>query len=132
MSIGPAVSDEFAKVVTATFKLAAPALVLPLLLASPVLAQEAQPRSGEEIFTTKCIACHAGGQNTLNPKKTLTKEALKKYGYDTEDKITEIVSNGKAPMPKYAIKSKKLGLSPEEISNVANYVLERSEQGWKK
>ena len=34
-------------------------------------------------------------------------------------------------MPKYAIKSKKLGLSPEEIESVAKHVLKKAEEGWK-
>lgn len=35
------------------------------------------------------------------------------------DQIVEIVSKGKRPMPAYAIKSKALGLSPDEISEIS-------------
>ena len=98
-----------------------------LCLATPV---QAEGRTGAQVFTQKCAACHANGGNVLNGAKTLRTDALAKYGYDDLDKVIEIVTKGKAPMPAYGIKSKKLGLDPDEIEAVATYVLERAEAGW--
>ena len=98
-----------------------------LCLATPV---QAEGRTGAQVFSQKCAACHANGGNVLNGAKTLKTDALAKYGYDDLDKVIEIVTKGKAPMPSYGIKSKKLGLDPDEIEAVATYVLERAEAEW--
>ena len=104
--------------------------VLALFLsAEPV---HAEGRTGEKIFSAKCAACHANGGNVLNGQKNLKSDALAKYGYDDIDKVIAIVTKGKPPMPAYGIKSKKLGLTPEEIESVAQYVLDRAEGGWQK
>jgi len=111
-----------------------PALALLLLAmtgggAAPV---HAEGRTGAQIFSQKCAACHANGGNVLNGKKSLKSDALANNGYDDVDKVIAIITKGKAPMPAYGIKNKKLGLDPEEIEAVANYVLERAEEGWQK
>ena len=46
----------------------ASSLLLPVLLVSPVLAQEA-PADGERLFRTRCASCHSidPGQNRIGP-----------------------------------------------------------------
>ncbi|EKX40383.1 hypothetical protein GUITHDRAFT_75684 [Guillardia theta CCMP2712] len=110
---------------------------VPLLLSFALLSFTgcdpalAEGRSGQEVFNTKCIACHQGGGNTLNPSKTLTEDSLKRDGYSDVSAIIDIVTKGKRPMPAYGIKSKKLGLDPDEIEAVSSYVLEQAKSGWK-
>ena len=104
-------------------------LLVTVLLCSAAPVQ-AEGRTGAQVFSQKCAACHANGGNVLNGAKTLKTDALAKYGYDDLDKVIEIVTKGKAPMPSYGIKSKKLGLDPDEIEAVATYVLERAEAEW--
>nr|YP_009294520.1 cytochrome c553 [Asparagopsis taxiformis]AOM66003.1 cytochrome c553 [Asparagopsis taxiformis] len=80
---------------------------------------------GEQIFTANCAACHAGGNNLIMPEKTLQKEVLEKNGMNTVTAITNQVTNGKNAMPAFNGR-----LAEEEIDNVANYVLDKCEQGW--
>ena len=77
-----------------------PALALGTLGAALALAlggageAHAEGRTGVQIFSQKCAACHAGGGNVVNGKKTLQSDALQKYGYDDLDKAIEIISKG--------------------------------------
>ncbi|NET41244.1 cytochrome c6 PetJ [Okeania sp. SIO2B3] len=80
---------------------------------------------GKQIFQGNCNACHLGGKNTVNPQKTLSKEDLEKYGMFSADKIIYQVTNGKNAMPNF----KRLG--EDSIADVAAYVLEQAEGGWK-
>jgi cytochrome c6 len=91
---------------------------------SPVLAGDAV--SGAKIFGTSCAACHAGGKNLVMPNKTLSKADLEKYGMNSLEAITTQVKKGKAAMPSFLGK-----LSEQQIEDVASYVLETSEKGWK-
>ena len=90
----------------------------------PVLADAA---SGAKIFSAKCAACHAGGKNLVNPQKTLAKADLEKYGMNSLEAITTQVTKGKGAMPAF-----KGQLTDQQIADVATYVLESSEKGWKK
>ena len=76
-----------------------PALALGALGAALALAlgpgeAHAEGRTGVQIFNQKCAACHAGGGNSVNAKKTLQSDALQKYGYDDLDKAIQIISKG--------------------------------------
>nr|YP_009392596.1 cytochrome c553 [Bostrychia tenella]ARW61158.1 cytochrome c553 [Bostrychia tenella] len=91
-----------------------------------VLAQEVDLDAGQQIFTQNCAACHAGGNNVINPEKTLKIEALKLYNMDSIDAITKQVTNGNpAGMPAFGGR-----LSDEDIQNVANFVLNQANIGW--
>ncbi|MEM8641846.1 MAG: c-type cytochrome [Cyanobacteria bacterium P01_G01_bin.54] len=92
-------------------------------LAPPALA--ADIAQGKQVFAANCAACHMGGKNVVNPQKTLQKTDLEKYGKNSVEAIVTQVTNGKAAMPAF-----KGRLTPEQIKNVANYVLAQSEQGW--
>jgi cytochrome c6 len=82
--------------------------------------------NGAEIFSVHCAGCHINGGNIIRRGKNLKKNALKKYGMDSLEGITNIVTNGKNNMSAYKEK-----LTTAEIQNVATYVLEQAEKDWK-
>ena len=90
---------------------------------SPAFAADAA--AGKAIFTANCNACHLGGKNLVMAKKNLKKETLEKYGMYSAEAIITQVTNGKGAMPPFGKK-----LKPEEIENVAAYVLEQADAGW--
>ncbi len=92
---------------------------------SPAWAGDAV--KGKAVFKANCAACHAKGRNTVNPQKTLKKEDLEKYGKYSEEAIIKQVTNGKAAMPAFGGR-----LKSAQIENVAAYVLERADEGWKR
>nr|ARW60113.1 cytochrome c553 [Laurencieae sp.] len=77
--------------------------------------------SGEQIFSANCVACHAGGNNSVMPEKTLKIDALERYSKNSADAIIIQVTNGNGGMPPFGDK-----LSDDEIKNVANYVLNQA------
>nr|YP_009237885.1 cytochrome c553 [Gracilariopsis lemaneiformis]YP_009294714.1 cytochrome c553 [Gracilariopsis chorda]AJO68360.1 cytochrome c553 [Gracilariopsis lemaneiformis]AML79838.1 cytochrome c553 [Gracilariopsis lemaneiformis]AOM66974.1 cytochrome c553 [Gracilariopsis chorda] len=81
--------------------------------------------AGEQIFSANCSACHANGNNAIMPDRTLKKEALEEYDMNSISAITNQVKNGKNAMPAFGGR-----LADEDIENVANYVLSKSENGW--
>ncbi|WP_242035392.1 cytochrome c6 PetJ [Trichormus variabilis] len=82
--------------------------------------------NGEQIFSVHCAGCHINGSNIIRRGKNLQKKALKKYGMDSLEAVAAIVTNGKNNMSAY-----KDRLSEQEIQNVAAYVLEQAEKGWR-
>nr|YP_010619001.1 cytochrome c553 [Pterosiphonia complanata]WAX03014.1 cytochrome c553 [Pterosiphonia complanata] len=84
-------------------------------------AQEIDLDAGEQVFSQNCTACHAGGNNSVNPPKHLKLEALSEYTKDSIEAIKYQVENGAGAMPAFADR-----LSDEEISNVANFVLNQA------
>ncbi len=90
----------------------------------PALAADAV--HGGQIFSAKCAACHNGGGNAVDPNKTLKKDVLAANGKDTAEAIIAQVTNGKNAMPKFGGQ-----LSPEDIQDVAAYVLEQAAKDWK-
>jgi cytochrome c6 len=105
------------------------ALILCLMLlgfSQPTFAVDLE--SGAKIFKANCAVCHANGRNSVVAAKTLKKEALEKYGMYSIDAIITQVTMGKNAMPAFA--SKKL--SPDQIENVASYVLAQADAGWVK
>ena len=90
----------------------------------PALAGDAV--KGSKIFSNNCSACHIGGGNVVMAMKTLKKGALEKYGMNSIEAITTQVTKGKNAMPAFGTR-----LKPEQIEDVATYVLEQSEKDWK-
>ncbi|MEA5577501.1 cytochrome c6 PetJ [Anabaena sp. UHCC 0451] len=90
----------------------------------PAMALDTQ--NGAEVFSVHCAGCHINGGNIIRRGKNLKKNSLKKYGMDSLEAITNIVTNGKNNMSAY-----KERLTTEEIQNVAAYVLEQAEKNWK-
>ena len=91
------------------------------LIAPPALAAGA----GAQVFSANCAACHIGGGNAVNPAKTLKQDDLVANGKDTPEAIITQVTNGNGGMPAFGGR-----LTPEQIENVAAYVLEQSGKGW--
>jgi cytochrome c6 len=81
---------------------------------------------GAEIFSIHCAGCHINGGNIIRRGKNLKKPALEKYGMNTIEAVTSIVTNGKNNMSAYQDR-----LTPEEIQAVASYVLQQAETGWR-
>ena len=90
----------------------------------PALAGDAV--KGAKIFSSNCSACHIGGGNVVMAMKTLKKSALEKYGMNSLEAITTQVTKGKNAMPAFAGR-----LKPEQIEDVATYVLQQAEKDWK-
>lgn len=88
-------------------------------------ANAADLAAGEQVFSANCSACHSGGNNAIMPDKTLKQDALEENGMNSIQAITTQVKNGKNAMPAFGGR-----LADEDIDNVANYVLNKSEQGW--
>ncbi len=82
---------------------------------------------GAALFNANCAQCHAGGKNLVNPAKTLKKTDLEKYGMYSSEAIITQVTNGKGAMPAFGKK-----LKAGQIEDIAAYVLEQAENGWKK
>ncbi|MCF4967930.1 cytochrome C6 [Nostoc sp. CMAA1605] len=91
---------------------------------SPVNAVDTA--NGAEIFSVHCAGCHINGGNIVRRGKNLQKKTLKRYGMDSIEAVTDIVTNGKNNMSAY-----KDRLIEQEIQNVAAYVLEQAEKGWR-
>lgn len=91
---------------------------------SPALA--ADSTNGAKIFSANCASCHAGGKNLVQANKTLKKDALEQYGMYSAEAIIAQVTNGKNAMPAF-----KGRLKPEQIEDVAAYVLEQADKDWK-
>jgi len=89
------------------------------------VAAEVDLDAGSTVFSANCAACHAGGENLLNPMKTLKIDDLEKFEMNSINAITTQVTNGKNAMPAFGGR-----LSDEEIVNVANFVLNQSQNGW--
>ena len=92
-------------------------------VASPAIAADAG--AGAQVFSANCAACHIGGGNAVNPAKTLKKDDLVAYGKDTAEAVVYQVTNGNGGMPAFGGR-----LTPEQIEDVAAYVLAQADQGW--
>lgn len=100
------------------------AVIFSFAFSSPALAGDAA--AGKTVFAANCNACHMRGKNTVNPKKTLSKEDLEKYGKYSQEAIVMQVTKGAGAMPAFRGR-----LKPDQIQNVAAYVLEQADKGWK-
>jgi len=92
-------------------------------LAAPAFAGDIA--AGQTIFSGNCAACHIGGGNVVNAAKTLKQADLEANGKDTLESVVTQVTNGNGAMPAFSGK-----LSPEDIENVASYVLDQAQKGW--
>ena len=104
-------------------------VLLILLISTSAFSQPAcaaDTDNGAKIFSSNCAGCHINGSNIIRRGKNLKLKALKKYDMDSIEAISEIVANGKNNMSAY-----KERLTEQEIQNVATYVLEQAETGWR-
>lgn len=86
----------------------------------------ADTTNGAKVFSVQCAGCHINGSNIVRRGKNLKLKALKKYGMDSIEAISSLVANGKNNMPAYQDR-----LSEQAIQDVATYVLEQAEKGWR-
>ena len=102
-------------------------LITVMLHSQLVFAQDADlVEAGKVVFEANCAACHANGNNVINPEKTLKLDILQINGKDTISAITTQVTQGYGAMPAFGGR-----LSEEEITSVANYVLNQAKtDGW--
>ncbi|MCC5618327.1 c-type cytochrome [Nostoc sp. CHAB 5836] len=91
---------------------------------SPALAGDAA--DGAKVFSANCASCHAGGKNLVNAAKSLKKADLEKYDMYSAEAIIAQVTKGKGAMPAFGKR-----LKPNQIEDVAAYVLSQADNGWK-
>jgi len=104
-------------------------LCLIVLLSTTIFtspASAADTANGAQVFSVHCAGCHINGGNIIRRGKNLKKQALKKYGMDSIEAITSIVTNGKSNMSAY-----KDRLTEQQIQDVSVYVLEQAEKNWR-
>ncbi|MEH2242761.1 cytochrome c6 PetJ [Nostoc sp.] len=82
--------------------------------------------SGAKVFSANCASCHAGGKNLVQAQKNLNKDALEKYGLYSAEAIIAQVTKGKNAMPAFGKR-----LKPNQIEDVADYVLSQADKDWK-
>jgi cytochrome c6 len=97
-------------------------LVLSWILITPIARADDR---GAQIFEAQCAGCHAGGGNIVRRGKNLKLKTLEKNQMATIEAIQTLVTQGKANMSAYSEK-----LTPEEITAVAAYVLDRAQANW--
>lgn len=95
--------------------------VLSSVFINIVFAEEIDLDAGEQVFSQNCVSCHAGGNNLVNPAKTLSLTDLHDNSKDSVEAIINQVTNGAAGMPIFSGR-----LSEEEIVNVANFVFSQA------
>jgi cytochrome c6 len=83
-------------------------------------------KAGKAVFEDNCVACHDGGNNTIEAPKTLKLDALKKFGFNGPEDIKKRVQDGAGVMPAF-----KEQLKPAQIDAVAAYVWSQAQKGWK-
>jgi cytochrome c6 len=85
--------------------------------------------NGAKVFASNCVYCHAGGDNTMVPERSLMKSALESYlkNYTSagESAVRYQVTYGSGLMPAFGGK-----LTEQEIADVAAYVVEQAENDW--
>lgn len=92
----------------------------------------------EELFGLQCAGCHTGGGNIIEANKTLKLEDLQKYGLDSVQELYDLIYSGKGRMPGYGEGCQgKLQctfgkrFTNQEVQEVAEYVLQKAQDGWK-
>ena len=95
--------------------------------------------NGKRVFEQSCSVCHAGGGTIIPFAKTLFQGDLTSAGYDTQEKIIEIVNKGSknGMMMGFGPSVDSKGsvvpgrLSDVETADVAEYVLMQAKSDWK-
>ena len=90
-----------------------------------VPTQATEISTGATLFEVHCVGCHPKGGNILRRGKTLQAKALASNQVNTLELIESLVSNGKNNMTAFHDR-----LSPAEIEQVSQYVLDRAAQNW--
>ena len=83
------------------------------------LSLSAQAQSGADTFKSKCVACHApdGTGSAVGKKMGAHDFTTAEVQKMSDAELTEVITNGKNKMPKYADK-----LKPEEVKGLVAYI----------
>ena len=90
-----------------------------LFAAGSALAASHEEASGEALFKKHCAACHPGGGNIINPKKTLSAKDLEANGIKG---VAGIVDAMRKPGPGMMAFDPKT-LPDKEAKEIAEYIL---------
>lgn len=86
---------------------------------APTAAQPGEEKTGEALFTQHCAVCHAGGGNTVNPKKTLHRKDREANGVKTAEDIIGKMRNPGPGMTKFDENT----IPDKDAKAIAEYVL---------
>ncbi len=89
------------------------------LLCSYIPAHAAEASPGEEGFVRNCAICHANGENSINPAKTLHRKILELNGVK---KPADIVEKMRRPGPGMTQFDEKT-IPDKEAKAIAEYIL---------
>lgn len=76
-------------------------------------------KTGEELFRERCASCHPDGGNAINPRKTLHRGVLSRYGIKEPADIVEVIRKPGPGMVSFDSAT----LSDTEALLIAEYVL---------
>ena len=76
-------------------------IIISLMVGLSILVVEAQENIGENLFNEYCVACHPGGGNIINPKKTLHSGDLTANNVTKPEDIIAIMRNPEPGMSKF-------------------------------
>ena len=82
-------------------------------------AQQAKAINGEAEFKQHCNACHAGGGNSINPAKTLSKMDREKNGINS---VKDLIGIMRKPGPGMTAFDEKT-LPETDAEKIADYIL---------
>ncbi len=97
-----------------------------LVMPAAIAADSTDLANGSQVFQAHCEGCHINGGNIIRRGKTLKLNALKRNGMDSLEGIAQIVTHGKNNMSAFHDR-----LTEQQIQDVAAYVLDQAETGWK-
>lgn len=100
-------------------------LIIHFWICLPAIAR-ADNTSPADLFEIHCAGCHPNGANIIRRGKNLKQRALKRYGYTSVAPIAKLITNGQGLMSAYADR-----LSTDDITDLANYVLDQAAINWK-
>jgi len=75
--------------------------------------------TGAGLFSLHCASCHPGGGNTVNPRRTLRRDALNAGGIRTPGDIVAKMRNPDAGMPRFS----PAVIPDRDAELIAEYVL---------
>ena len=100
-------------------------ILISSILSFPIDAWSLELKSGEELFTQNCSACHVNGGNIIRRGKTLKLSALKRSGLDNPEAIARVAREGIGIMNGY---QEVLGEGGDQ--QVANWIWEQAQKAW--
>lgn len=90
---------------------------------APAWSQPPDITQGQVLFQANCAGCHAGGNNYIQEKRTLRKDAIQQYRGSTDQAvIANFVQNG---MP-HKLLPMKTPMEEKDYNDVVAYVLDQA------